>query len=178
MGIKCGLLPRLTAAAIFFAGTSYAQDAQPLGDLARQHRQQAAATPKKDASASKVITNEEIPEQPDETPATVNKHGNGGNSTPSASNKTKQPAEYWKSRIQAQKAQIASVQKRIDEINSSIRFSFVNCGTSCDLRNERQRTKQQHVEQMQGQLQVQKRELEDTQDAARKQGYGSSVYDP
>jgi predicted ribosome quality control (RQC) complex YloA/Tae2 family protein len=44
--------------------------------------------------------------------------------------------------------------------------------------NERQREKQQRVERMQAQLQEQKRRLEEMQDSARKQGYGSSVYDP
>jgi molecular chaperone GrpE (heat shock protein) len=44
--------------------------------------------------------------------------------------------------------------------------------------NERQREKEQRVERMQAQLQEMKRRLEETQDSARKQGYGSSVYDP
>jgi hypothetical protein len=44
--------------------------------------------------------------------------------------------------------------------------------------NERQREKQERVERMRLQFEDQKRRLDDTQESARKQGYGSSVYDP
>jgi hypothetical protein len=44
--------------------------------------------------------------------------------------------------------------------------------------NERQREKQQRAERMQAQLEDQKKRLDDMQESARKQGYGSSVYDP
>jgi len=95
-----------------------------------------------------------------------------------ASNGAKQPAEHWKSQILAQKNQIASLQRQVDEISESIRFAPANCAANCVGWNERQREKQQRVERMQAQLQEQKSRLEEMQDAARKQGYGSSVYDP
>jgi hypothetical protein len=44
--------------------------------------------------------------------------------------------------------------------------------------NERQQQKQQQVEVMKSQLEDQQKKLEDMQDSARQQGYGSSVYDP
>jgi tetrahydromethanopterin S-methyltransferase subunit G len=87
-------------------------------------------------------------------------------------------AEHWKSQILAQEDQIASLQRQVDEINESIRFAPANCVANCVGWNERQREKQQRVERMQAQLEEQKRRLDDMQESARKQGYGSSVYDP
>jgi hypothetical protein len=158
-----------------------AQDSQSLGEVARQQRQQkeqSANVQGQNAVASRVVTNEEIPEHTKDEPASAVSKGKSEVSRLSLSKAPKQPAEYWQSRILVQKGQIASLQRRIDEINGSIRFSSVNCGANCVLRNERQKSKQQHMEQMQGELDQQKKRLEETQEAARKQGYGSSVYDP
>jgi len=180
MDIKSRLFVRLAVAAYLLTGAAYSQDGQTLGDLARQQRQQReqAAAQDKNANASKVITNEEIPEQTDEASTPAAKNGKPGTSMPSSSKGPKQSAEFWRSRIQAQKGQIASLQRRIDELNGSIRFSTFDCGANCELRNERQRNKQRQVEQIQGQLEQQKKRLEEMQETARKQGYGSSIYDP
>jgi peptidoglycan hydrolase CwlO-like protein len=78
----------------------------------------------------------------------------------------------------AQKNQVASLQGQIDELSESIRFAPANCVANCVGWNERQREKQQRVERMQAQLEDMKKRLDETQEAARKQGYGSSVYDP
>jgi hypothetical protein len=171
----------LVTAAFFLGAAANAQDSESLGEVARQQRlqkEQAATAPGKDAVTYKVITNEEIPEhkQKEDEPGVKNAKGELLRSP--ASKGAKQTAEFWKSRIQTEKGQIASLQRRIDEINSSIRFSSFDCGPNCVMRNERQRSKQQQTEQMQSQLEQQKKRLEEMQDAARKQGYGSSVYDP
>jgi len=157
---------------------AYAQDSPSLGDLARQQRQQkeqVKATPGKDAKAPKVITNEEIPERTE--PAALPERGSRESGVP-ATNEAKQPAEHWKSQIVAQKTQVASLQGQIDELSESIRFAPANCVANCVGWNERQREKQQQVERMQAQLEDMKKRLDETQEAARKQGYGSSVYDP
>jgi predicted RNase H-like nuclease (RuvC/YqgF family) len=180
MNTRCRLLT-LAAAAFFLSAPANAQDSQSLGEVARQqrlHKGQPTSAPVKDAAESKVITNEEIPEHTEDKPGPplMNSKNLGlGSPAPKGS---KQTAENWKSRIQEQKGQIVSLQRRMDEINSSIRFSSFDCGANCERRNQRQRSKQQQVEQMQGQLQEQKRTLETMQNTARKQGYGSSVYDP
>ena len=88
------------------------------------------------------------------------------------------PAEQWKSQIQSQKNQIASLQTQIDQLNESIHFAPANCVENCVSWNERQKEKQQQVERMQAQLEEQKKRLDEMQESARKQGYGSSVYDP
>ena len=179
MGTRCRLIVLVVAAVSVFSGSAPAQDQPSLGDLARQTRQQkeqTKAAPGKDGKASKVITNEEIPEHAVTPSAGVREEHE--NSTPASSNGPKEPAEHWKSQILAQKTQITSLQNQVDEINESIRFAPANCAANCVGWNERQREKQQHVERMQAQLEDQKRRLEDMQESARKQGYGSSVYDP
>jgi hypothetical protein len=179
MGRKFRLIFVLGAAGSLFAGASFAQDSPSLGDVARQTRQQnqqSKTGQSRDAKASKVITNEEIPEHA--VPPSAGAGVEHGNSMPAASNGPKQSAEHWTSQILAQKNQITSLQDQVDEMNEAIRFAPANCAANCVGWNERQREKQQRVERMQAQLQEMKRRLEDMQDSARKQGYGSSVYDP
>jgi len=181
MNMRGRLYRGLTTGVFLMGASANAQDSQSLGEVARQQRQQkeqSANVQGQNAVASRVVTNEEIPEHTrDETASAVRKDKSGV-SRILASKTAKQPAEYWQSRIRVQKGQIASLQRRIDEINGSIRFSSINCGANCVLRNERQKSKQQQVEQKQGELDQQKKRLEEMQEAARKQGYGSSVYDP
>jgi C4-dicarboxylate-specific signal transduction histidine kinase len=183
MSTRSGLIFVLFPAVVvsLFAGTVCGQDSQSLGDLARQQRQQkeqSKTAPGKDVKTSKIITNEEIPERSGPASVPAMRGHEAGSSMPASSNEAKLPAEHWKSQILAQKNQIDSLQRQVDEINESIRFAPANCVEGCVGWNERQREKQQRVERMQEQLEEQKRRLDDLQDSARKQGYGSSVYDP
>ena len=180
MNTRCKLILVLTAAVCLFAGAANGQDSPSLGDLARQQRQQkdqSKTAQGKDAKVPKVITNEEIPEHAG--PVNALAVGEGSRtSMPVPSNGAKQPAEHVKSQILTQKNQIASLQRQVDEMNESIRYAPANCVENCVGWNERQREKQQQVDRMQTQLEEDKRRLEDMQDSARKQGFGSSVYDP
>jgi hypothetical protein len=135
----------------------------------------------KDAQApktKKVITNEEIPEHigpthtlpSTQTPGVNDPQPNYGNGNP--------PAEYWKSQIQAQKNAISSLESQIANLTNSIQYAGANCVANCVQWNERQQQKQQQVDAMKEQLDQQQKRLEDMQDMARKQGFGSSVYDP
>jgi hypothetical protein len=179
MGIQRMIL--LVVAATSLAATgAYAQDDPSLGDLARQQRQQkeqSKTAPEKNAKPVKVITNEQIPAHP-EMAAAVASHRIEPDSPGDSSDEEKISPGKWKSEIRSQENQIASLQREMDRLNESIRFAPANCAANCVGWNERQREKQQRVEAMQSQLQEQKRQLEEMQDAARKQGYGSSVYDP
>ncbi len=180
MNTRCKLVVVLAAVSWLFAGAAKSQDSPSLGDLARQQRQQkeqSKAAPGKDAKASKVITNEEIHAHAGvaAAPAAI---GDEPSTAAASSNEPKQPAEHWKSQILAQRSQIAALQKQIDEINQSIQFAPANCVANCVEWNQRQQEKQQQVERMQAQLEDQQKRLEGMQDSARKQGYGSSVYDP
>jgi len=180
MGICCRLLLLLTAVTSLAIATAYAQDAPSLGDLARQQRQQkeqSKTASGKDAKPSKVITNEEIHEHAAGASAVVASSGEA-TPLPASADGAKQPADQWKSQILAQKNQIATLQSQIDELNESIHFAPANCVENCVAWNEQQKEKQEQVERMQAQLEDQKKHLDEMQESARKQGYGSSVYDP
>lgn len=80
--------------------------------------------------------------------------------------------------IQAQKNALASLQSEIASLSESIHYAGGNCVANCVQWNERQQQKQQQLEGMKAQLEQQQKRLEDLQESARKQGFGSSVYDP
>jgi len=138
---------------------------------------QPAITVKK---TSKVITNEEIPEHISQTarPAAFSATSDAANDDQPAASGSNGQAEALRSQITSMKDNIASLQSQIDSVNDSIRFAPGNCVSGCVQWNERQVQKQQQVDQMKAQLEEQKKQLEDLQESARKQGFGSSVYDP
>jgi hypothetical protein len=150
--------------------TAHGQDPS-LGDVARAQKQKAAASK---TAPARVITNEEIPESAQASEA-------GDSAQPAhhhASASGQKTAQQWKSEIQAQKDQVASLQRRIDQENSSIHFVEANRYYYGVQHNERQVRKQEDVERLQNQLEEQKKALEDMQEGARQQGFGNSVYEP
>jgi Mg2+ and Co2+ transporter CorA len=184
MGTKHKLL-LIGAAACLVSAIACAQDSQDsvsLGDLARQQRQQkeqaktGQGKDAKDAKAPKVITNEEIPEH--SAPSSSRPVRGSNAPMPAPAGIDNQTAEMVKSRILDQKNEISSLQKQIDDTNDSIRFAPANCVSGCADWNQHQRDKQDQVQRMQETLEQQKKRLEEMQDAARAQGFGSSVYDP
>jgi vacuolar-type H+-ATPase subunit I/STV1 len=175
----------LTGLLLLVVATGYGQS---LGDVAREQRQkqQAKDKVKKDAPpAHKVITDEDIPEHPDWSESTSSKDSVASNnddhqedSSVPASSVVTQSGEQWKAAIQAQKNAIAAMQGQIDKLNASIHFVEANRYTNGVQYNQSQLEKQKQVQQMQRQLDEQKKKLEDMQEGARKGGFGSSVYDP
>jgi len=169
----------------FFAALAVGQDSQSLGDVARKARQQKQdkETPDKTGQAPakpKVITNEEISGYSE---ATSDASGAGGKDHAAAdshpsSGGAKVPAEQWKSQIHAQKEAVSTLQSNIDKLQDSIQYAPANCVSGCVQWNEHQQQKQQQVERMRAQLESQKQHLQEMQESARQQGYGSSVYDP
>ena len=63
-------------------------------------------------------------------------------------------------------------------LSDSVRYAGANCVANCAKWNERQQQKQEQVESMKAQLEEQQHRLEEMQEAARRQGFGSAVYDP
>ena len=192
-------MPRILT--LFAAGvcacalTAFAQDAPPLGDVVRQSRvekQQPAqnnstpapasrnssdeTTPQSSAQpkASHVITNEDLPEHNTATPAPS---PNRGNLHPVVVHETRRPAEYWKAQALQLKNSIAQVQRHIDTLTDSLHAVLTN-STDEPVWNYREKERQRQINDLQAQLTELRRRLEDTQEAARRQGYGSSVYDP
>ncbi len=129
--------------------------------------------------AKKVITNEEISSHSETSqPAASGVKGPVAETSDYDAGSQKNPPEYWKSRILSQKNLIASLKNDIDSLSASIQYAPGNCVSGCVEWNERQQQKQQQVDGMKVQLQEQEKQLEEMQEAARKQGYGNSVYDP
>lgn len=179
------------------AVASSAQDEPSLGDLARQVRLQkqqkdGQAKPSKPASSdaqTASASNDSTVQKPghslsnDDEGIHSSASGDsghppakqGGNSEPAALNDR---AEEVRSQIQSQKSSIADLKQQIESISSSIHYAGGNCVANCVQWNEQQKDKQDEVDRMKAQLDEQQKHLEEMQDTARKQGFGSSVYDP
>jgi hypothetical protein len=138
----------------------------------------AAGANSKNAKPSHVVTNDEVPSHIGSTltsakgshPATTTDEQPGSDNSSAA--------DQWKSQIQAQKASISQLQSDIATVSDSIQYAGANCVSNCVQWNEDQKRKQDQVESMKGELEQQQKLLEDLQESARKQGFGSSVYDP
>jgi hypothetical protein len=169
-----------------------AKDAPPSVAPAPGKDPQSKSVPSKDAQskdasvknpqpkgAKKVVTNDEIPQHvgPTSTLHTVSKTSVKYDAPPDEGN-GKVPAEYWKNQILAQKAAIASLQSEISNLKASIQYAGGNCVSGCVEWNEHQQQKQDQLEAMKSQLEAEQNQLEAMQDMARKQGYGTAVYDP
>jgi len=148
---------------------------QSLGDVARENREKQKGKGASSTAKPKVVTNENLPKNPDaETPESEGKTTAASSKLPRGG----QSAEQWKSRILAQKNAVANLQAQIDKLNDSIHFVVANEYYNGVQYNQHQVKKQENVAQMQQQLEEQKKNLAQTQEAARQAGMGSAVYDP
>ena len=173
----------LLAVALVSLPAAYAQNSPSLGDAARQARLQkqkyakpdnaAASSTNPDKSPKKVVTNDDIPESAESIPTS----GPTPSNAPASSGSRKLSAEQWKALIQPQQKILASMQRAMDRLKNSIRYPEA-CVVDCAQRVDRQRAKEQQLESMQARLAEQQKRLEGLQEAARKQGFGSSVYEP
>ncbi|MGD0414205.1 MAG: hypothetical protein ABSA80_02515 [Terriglobales bacterium] len=150
---------------------------QSLGDVARENREKQKAKGASSTTRPKVITNENLPKNPDLDAGPRESEGKMeavSPKTPSGG----QSAEEWKRQILAQKNAIANQQAQIDKLNDSVHFVVANEYYNGVQHNERQVKKQEDVARMQQQLEEQKKNLAAMQEAARQAGMGSAVYDP
>jgi hypothetical protein len=150
---------------------------QSLGDVARDNREKQKA---KTASATikpkpKVITNESLAAAPEAQP--TESEGKKIAAAPATTSSGRSAAE-WRSLIVAQKNAIANQQAQIDKVNESIHFVTAGLFTNGVQYNQHQEKKLENVAVMQHQLEEQKKALADMQEAARRAGMGSAVYDP
>jgi hypothetical protein len=150
---------------------------QSLGDVARQQKQQKQQT-KTSTAQHKVITDDDLPahtDDSDSSPSDNTARDKTGDPSPSSS--TKKTADEWKSQIQAQKAKVAALQTDVEKLNASVRYVTANAYSNGVQYNQAQLHKQQEAERLQKQLDQEKKALADMQEACRKAGFGSSVYD-
>ena len=156
---------------------------QSLGDIARANREKQNA---ENASAAqpKVITNANLPKDPDANEEPAEAPSGASVSSTAADHRSAQQrlaeqraADQWKRQILAQKNKMATLQARIDQLNASIR----SAGGSAQYEgpyNRYQARQLQRVAQIQLQLDEQKMKLDQMQEAARHAGMHSAVYDP
>jgi hypothetical protein len=171
---------RILAFALLMSPVAYGQS---LGDVARENREQKAED--QSAASPKVITNQQAPQsQPAADAATSNQAAEHRLADRRESYRAAQQrlaerraAEQWKRQILAQKEKVAALQARVDEINASIRASYgtVQYDQPYNLSQARQ---MRRVAQIQQQLDQQKMRLDQMQEAARRAGMHSAVYDP
>jgi len=166
---------------LLFGAVVYPQDSPSLGDVARKARQQkqekeAKSQTTTDAQPPKVITNEQIPEHPELAPKASNNRDH--ENTPKSFYDGKLTAEQWKSQIQKQQEVVQHQETELNQLKDSIQFAPGNCVYNCVQWNEAQKQKQDRAERMGEALDESKRQLEQMQENARQQGYGSSVYEP
>ncbi len=138
----------------------------------------AASVKNASAKSSHVVTNDEVPSHIGSTLTTAKGSNPAAPSDEQPSSDNSGAADQWKTQIQAQKDNIAQLQSGIASLSDSIQYAGANCVSNCVQWNEEQKRKQDQVETMKSQLEQQQKQLEDLQESARKQGFGSSVYDP
>lgn len=155
---------------------------QSLGDVARENRENQKAKAASSAGKHTVVTNENLPKNRDadaEPPESERDVAAASSKIPSAGPSAEhRSAEEWKSRILAQKDAIAAQEAQIDKVNDSIHFVVANEYSNGVQYNESQVKKQEHVAQMRRQLEEQQKNLAEMQEAARRAGMGSAVYEP
>jgi len=160
-----------------------AQAAPDSGSQAPQDKSgPAAVSPRVTSGISpkRVITDDDISGHSESIASAPAAGGNdhaAANPAPSSGG-AKLPAEQWKAQIRAQKDAINTLQSNIDKVQDSIQYAPSNCVSGCAQWNEAQQKKQQEVDRARSQLEALKQKLQEMQESARQQGYGSSVYDP
>jgi len=176
---------------------------QSLGDIARENREKKNI---EDPSAAppKVITNKDLPKDPNanQGPSEATPGANAAASSATDHSAEQRSAEQrsaelhsenqrsaqqhlaeqraagqWKRQILAQKYKMAILQARIDQINASIRSANGSAQYEGPA-NGHQARQMQLVAQIQLRLDEQHRKLDQMQEAARRAGMHTAVYDP
>jgi hypothetical protein len=193
-GVMHRIFLRTLAIAFLMHSAGYGQS---LGDVARENREKQNADDATPAAKPRVITNKDLPKDPNPSPGP-------SDATPKASTvasikdadrlsaehhladqrsaqqrvSQQRAADQWKRQILAQKNKMATLQARIDQLhasmhpaNSSVQYESLPYGRD-------QARQWQRVAQVQQQLDEQKRKLAEMQEAARRAGMHTAVYDP
>ncbi len=190
---------KILAIALLMSPVAYGQS---LGDVARENREKQNAEDASSAAKPKVITNKDLPKDPDanQGPREAQPAADVAASNKAADQRSvdhrsaedraaedrrfaeqrmaeQRAAAQWKRQILAQKNKMAVLQARIDQLQASIHSA--NGGVQSEGPFNRYQARQmQQVAQIQQQLDEQKRKLDQMQEAARHAGMHSAVYDP
>ena len=152
---------------------------QPPKDTTSQQVQASEATPPASpVKTAHLVTNDDAPEHASVTPVSTRPTDSEKSDSRVNNGDQQAKAENWKTRILAQKNEIAALEQDIKSIGDSIHYAGANCVANCAQWNEKQQQKQQDVDTMKAQLEEARKQLQEMQELARKEGFGSSVYDP
>jgi hypothetical protein len=168
---------KVMATALFVSSACYAQS---LGDVARANRERTA----EDAAIAPpmVITTADFPPNTHTNPAPSDSQAQKNSQAADHRSAQKRIAEQrlreqWKRQILAQKQKVLLLQARVDQFRASIQAA--NGSVQFEGPSGRYQARQlQQVTQVQQQLEVQKIKLEQMQEAARRAGMHTAVYDP
>jgi len=177
------------AIALLLNATSFGQSGQALGDVARANREKQAAQ-EAAGTMPRMIRNQDLPADPEKVEAAdasqpmtmvsgLNRSFEGRSSDQRFARQSlaeQRTGAQWRGRIQAQESRIADLEARIDQMNASL-----NPAGSAQYEgpyNRYQARQMQRVAQMQEMLDQQRRRLDLMQEAARRAGMHTSVYDP
>jgi len=173
---------------------SQSASSQSLGEIARKNQEKKSAAGSS-TTAPKVITNADLPKDPDGytgPPASPDQSASPSPENAAESRRTAQQraaqqraAEQWRQQILAQKNRVAILQQRVARLRARIHFVDPGNPYASDpsywagLAYNAQETRlMERLHDMEVQLSQQKHKLEDMQEAARHAGMHTNVYDP
>jgi predicted RNase H-like nuclease (RuvC/YqgF family) len=154
--------------------------AQSLADYAKQQKQQKDVQPQASVTP-KLYTNEDISTGTHAQPASTPAPGKTNDAELKAKNdKFKQRAQQLTQKIRQQKQVVHALDLQIDQLQAALQSAGgTSVGTAQTVQyNQRQRAARDQIARLQQKLGDEKRKLEDMQESARKEGYGTAVYDP
>lgn len=179
---------RMLVIAVLLNATAFGQSGQSLGDIARanrekqQEQQTSGIKPKTITNADLPESSTGIPEADASDPMTMvsgvsRTYNNRADQRMNQQLFAEEHAgNQWRERIQVQEGRVADLQARIDQTNAAMHSN--SSVQSEGPFNRSQARQMQRVAQMEEMLDQQKRKLEMMQEAARRAGMHTSVYDP
>ncbi len=181
---SCHLQAFLGLLLLFASVTVYSQS---LGDVARENRdKKASATP---TTPSKVITNADLPKDPegDEISTAGAEEASPGKAAANARSSQRAAQQraaeqragaQWRKQILNQKQMIANLQERADKLKATIYFMDPNTDYDAVAFNRYQARQLERLQEVREKIELQKKKLEEMQEAARHAGMHTPVYDP
>jgi hypothetical protein len=193
-GVMQRMFLRTLAIAFLMHSAGYGQS---LGDVARENREKQNAEDASSSPKPKVITNKDLPKDPNPSPG-PSEAPPKASAAASAKDADRLSAEHhladqrsaqqrlaqqhaadqWKRQILAQRNKTAALQARVDEIKASMHPANSSVQYESLPYSRDQARQWQRVAQVQQQLDEQKRKLAEMQEAARRAGMHTAVYDP
>lgn len=180
-GLMLGTVGGYAQSSSASSSDTQSSDTPSLGDLVRKQKQKQQDAKDKGAKPKKVVTDEDMPEHPEESStdaAPTIDSGSHADAEATPASVVAHTGEEWKTAISQQKSVIADFKSRIEKAQSSIHFVEANAYRNGVQYNKVQARKQEEVARAQNQLAEMQKNLEKMQEDARRAGYGSAVWDP